>query len=233
MMAFSEDLLKTLIPAIQSSPVHISRPNQEPVLLDLNTPFQRLDVTRELNLFFKDEANFPKSISTSHNLQVLIDISKSKSIPLGAGPLTIPRVLDKLISHIIEPKCIQPTFITGHPLSMSPLSKESDTYPGTAARFELFIGGKEYINAYVELNDPLEQRIRFQNQQADRNAGDVEAQVLDEDFCVALEYGMPPTVGWGLGIDRLCMLVTGAKNIKDVISFPIVKPKPTNNEDEF
>jgi lysyl-tRNA synthetase class 2 len=95
---------------------------------------------------------------------------------------------------------------------------------GCADRFELFIGGKEYANSYVELNDPREQRSRFHQQQQEKLNGNIEAQNLDEAFCTALEYGLPPTVGWGLGIDRLCMLLTGTRQIRDVLAFPMLKP---------
>lgn len=135
-------------------------------------------------------------------------------------PQTLPQILDRLVSELIEPLCIQPTFLIGHPKALSPLSKCEN---GIADRFELFIGRKEYVNSYSELNDPEEQLKRFQSQQEDRNNGDREAQQLDLNFCKALEYGLPPTVGWGLGIDRLVMLVVGSRRIRDVIAFPIIK----------
>ncbi|KAJ3039764.1 Lysine--tRNA ligase [Rhizophlyctis rosea] len=105
---------------------------------------------------------------------------------------------------------------------MSPLAK--DSVEGESDRFELIVATKEIVNAYAELNDPVEQRRRFARQQTEREAGDDEAQIPDEGFVNALEYGLPPTVGWGLGIDRLCMLLTGETRIREVIAFPVVRP---------
>ena len=120
----------------------------------------------------------------------------------------------QLVGHFLEEQCINPTFICDHPEVMSPLAKGHRSEPGLTERFELFIMKKEVCNAYSELNDPFVQRERFEQQAKDREAGDDEAQVIDEDFCTALEYGLPPTAGWGLGIDRLAMLLTDSNNIK-------------------
>ena len=111
-----------------------------------------------------------------------------------------------------------------HPKLMSPLAKDHRDRPGLTERFELFINYKEVCNAYTELNDPVEQRARFQAQAKDKDAGDDEAMFVDEDFCKALEYGLPPTAGWGLGIDRLCMLLTDTTSIREVLLFPAMKP---------
>jgi lysyl-tRNA synthetase, class II len=138
-------------------------------------------------------------------------------------PTTLARILDFLISELIEPQCQQPTLILGHPKCMSPLSKDSDSQ--TTARFELFVLNKELVNAYVELNDPEIQRERFMNQMSDKSLGDGEAQNMDEQYCEALEYGLPPTVGWGIGIDRIAMLFSHTGQIRDVIAFPILKPE--------
>ncbi len=111
---------------------------------------------------------------------------------------------------------------------MSPLAKDHRSIPGLTERFELFVATRELCNAYTELNDPVEQRLRFAAQAADKAAGDDEAQILDEPFCQALEYGLPPTGGWGLGIDRLAMFLTDAHNIKEVLLFPAMKPEENN-----
>ncbi|KAJ3363495.1 hypothetical protein GGF32_004196 [Allomyces javanicus] len=148
-------------------------------------------------------------------------------VPLPAYPRTAPRLLDAVISHVIEPECVQPTFVRGHPRIMSPLAKSMQENPLLAARIELFVAGKELVNAYEELNDPVEQRDRFMQQQRDKDSGDVEAQPLDDEFCRALEYGLPPTAGWGLGIDRLCMMLTGVHHIREVMPFPTVRPLVT------
>lgn len=133
--------------------------------------------------------------------------------------LPIAKLLDEVVSQCLEKNAVQPTFLLDHPLCMSPLSKAHPTRAGYAHRFELFAARKELANAYSELNDPDEQRRRFEQQARQRAAGDLDAQLPDESFCQALEYGLPPTAGWGMGIDRLVMLLTGATHIREV-QFP-------------
>lgn len=139
---------------------------------------------------------------------------------IGAGG-----IIDEIFSEKVEPHLIQPTFITDYPLEMSPLAKKHRSEPGLVERFEAIVNGKELCNAFSELNDPIDQRARFEEQMKLRARGDEEAQVLDEDFLRALEYGMPPTAGLGLGIDRLTMLLTNQDSIRDVIFFPQMKPE--------
>ena len=138
-------------------------------------------------------------------------------------PLTNARMLDKLVGEFIEEKCINPTFITGHPQMMSPLAKYHRELPGLCERFEAFVCKKEIINAYTELNDPFDQRLRFEEQARQKEQGDDEAQLVDENFCTSLEYGLPPTGGWGMGIDRLVMFLTDNYSIKEVLAFPFMK----------
>ncbi|MBC2710960.1 MAG: lysine--tRNA ligase [Desulfosarcina sp.] len=135
------------------------------------------------------------------------------------------KVITKLFDALVEPKLIQPTFITGYPAEVSPLSRRSDTHPDLTERFELFIAGREIANGFSELNDPEDQRGRFLQQVEDRKAGDNEAHFMDDDYIEALEYGMPPTAGQGIGIDRLVMLLTDAPSIREVILFPHMKPR--------
>ncbi|KAI7524763.1 Lysine--tRNA ligase, partial [Hortaea werneckii] len=128
-----------------------------------------------------------------------------------------------LVGEFIEEKCINPTFITGHPQMMSPLAKYHRSNPGLCERFEAFVCKKEIVNAYTELNDPFDQRLRFEEQARQKAQGDDEAQVLDEGFLTALEYGLPPTGGWGMGIDRMVMFLTNNYSIKEVLTFPFMK----------
>lgn len=118
------------------------------------------------------------------------------------------------MGEYIEVDCVNPTFIMGHPQMMSPLAKKHRSIAGLCERFECFVATKEIANAYTELNDPFDQRERFAQQAADKAAGDDEAQLIDENFCQSLEYGLPPTGGWGMGIDRLTMFLTDSANIK-------------------
>jgi lysyl-tRNA synthetase class 2 len=135
------------------------------------------------------------------------------------------KVITKLFDALVEPKLIQPTFITGYPAEVSPLSRRSDQEPDLTERFELFIAGREIANGFSELNDPDDQRGRFLEQVKGRQEGDLDAHLMDEDYIEALEYGMPPTGGEGIGIDRLVMLLTDAASIREVILFPHMKPK--------
>jgi lysyl-tRNA synthetase class 2 len=134
------------------------------------------------------------------------------------------KVITKLFDALVEPKLIQPTFITGYPTEVSPLSRRSDQEPELTERFELFIAGRELANGFSELNDPVDQYERFVQQVQGREAGDEEAHRMDDDYIEALEYGMPPTAGEGIGIDRLVMLLTDAASIREVILFPHMKP---------
>ncbi|MCB9504190.1 MAG: lysine--tRNA ligase, partial [Deferribacteres bacterium] len=158
------------------------------------------------------------------NLEELREIAKELHVEIdetwGEG-----KIIDEIFSEKVEPKLIQPVFITDHPLSLSPLAKKHREKEGLVERFEPFIAGKEMGNAFTELNDPIDQRERFQAQVELKKRGDDEAQPLDEDFLRALEFGMPPTTGLGVGIDRLVMLFTDQPSIRDVLFFPQMRPE--------
>lgn len=148
-------------------------------------------------------------------------------------PLTNARMLDKLVGEFIEETCINPTFITGHPQMMSPLAKYHRSNVGLCERFEAFVCKKEIVNAYTELNDPFDQRLRFEEQARQKEQGDDEAQLIDENFCESLEWGLPPTAGWGMGIDRLVMFLTDRYSIKEVLAFPFLKEDVTKGKEKL
>ena len=216
--------------------------------------FEVMDLTEELFSFLIDSLNLPKilpygelEIDFSKKFRRIKYLDALHEI--GGIPKEIindkSRILDKLkadgfeanskldLGHLqaelfdnyVESKLINPTFIIDFPISISPLSRRSDENPEIAERFELFIAGKELANAFNELNDPLDQYERFKSQIDAKNAGDDEAHEMDEDYCQALGYAMPPTAGWGLGVDRLVMLLLNKQSIRDVILFPAMRPK--------
>ncbi|MCG6911969.1 MAG: lysine--tRNA ligase [Deltaproteobacteria bacterium] len=157
--------------------------------------------------------------------QGLLNFAAEKGIKISKKGRT-GKIITKLFDVLVEPELVQPTFITGYPVEVSPLSRRSETDPTLTERFELFIAGREIANGFSELNDPDDQKERFLQQVEDRAAGDDEAHYMDNDYIEALSYGMPPTAGEGIGIDRLTMLLTDAASIREVILFPHMKPNP-------
>lgn len=224
LMEMTEELLRGMVMSIfnklQIEYHPMKRENRpDAVQIDFEPNFRRIDMLDALSTATGIEINGENLESQYESLCEHCDIAEIKV----EEPRTLSRVLDKLVGHYIEPECINPTFIINHPIIMSPLAKWHRSKPGLTERFELFINGKEICNAYTELNDPAEQRLRFIDQLKDIEAGDTEAMRMDEDFCVSLEYGLPPTAGWGMGMDRLTMYLTNAANIKDVLYFPLMK----------
>jgi lysyl-tRNA synthetase class 2 len=183
--------------------------------INLMTPWKRITFMDSLR-----EAGVPEDVLSND------EKAREYAVNLGArlkGGEPFGKLLNEIFEAVVETKLIQPTFILDYPTDISPLSKRCDDDPRYVERFELFVAGRELANAFSELNDPVDQKERFLKQVAERDAGDEEAHQMDEDFVRALEYGMPPAAGEGIGIDRLVMLLTGSSSIRDVILFPQMK----------
>eukprot|EP00938_MAST-03A_sp_MAST-3A-sp1_P002868 g2868.t1 len=233
LMRLTEDMLSNLVTHITGSstltlPRSMARNcfsssnenSSDSVDIDFSGSYKQLDVMTELR---NECGDIPCTQDTSTFHDAIREICETHDAMPKTHPFTTARMLDSLIGKVLEPQCLHPTFIVGHPLALSPLSRSCENEFGdiVSERFELFAAGKELINAYSELNDPRDQRERFKLQTSAREAGDSEGMFADERFCVALEHGMPPAAGWGLGIDRLIMMLTGSQNIREVQSFPL------------
>ena len=193
--------------------------------IDLTPPWRRLTV-KEAILKYSDakESNFAdRNAAAGYAKKIGIETEQR----WGTG-----KIILEIFEHVAESKLIQPTFITEYPTEVSPLSRKNDKNPDIVDRFELFIYGREMANAFSELNDPIDQRERFLQQVAEKEAGDEEAHFMDEDYIRALEFGMPPTAGAGLGIDRLVMLLTDSASIRDVLFFPHMRPEEGRRSSE-
>jgi lysyl-tRNA synthetase class 2 len=210
---------------------HPEGPDGETWEADFTPPFKRLDMLSDLEKELGIPLPKPDQLHTPEANAQLDKIARDKNVEC-THPRTTTRLLDKLVGEFLESKCVNPTFIINHPQIMSPLAKWHREIPGLTERFELFVCKKEICNAYTELNDPAIQRDCFQQQSKDKDAGDDEAMFVDETFCTALEYGLPPTGGWGLGIDRLAMFLTDSNNIKEILFFPAMKPEIQKKKEE-
>lgn len=228
LMQFTEDLLQRLVSTVTGS-LEITYAEHS---ISFKPPFKRLSVLPTLEQRLGIAAgHFPDLQVAEEEQPRLLDTLRrmaregTKASREDVDRLVTPaQVVDFLIGELIEPELIQPTFLCDHPVCLSPLAKEhrAAEKKGSCERFELFVGGKELANAYSELNDPEEQSRRFGAQASQANAGDVEAMPTDADYVQALRYGLPPAGGWGIGIDRLVMMITGKQSIRDVILFPVV-----------
>jgi lysyl-tRNA synthetase class 2 len=227
LMEITETLLSGMVKALTGDTkvkYHPQGPDGPELEIDFTAPFKRVDMITTLEE--KLNVKFPSAdtLESPETQKFLSDLCIKHGVDCSS-PRTSARLLDKLVGDYIEVECINPTFITGHPMVMSPLAKKHRERPGLCERFECFVATKEICNAYTELNDPFDQRERFAQQAKDKDAGDDEAQAIDENFCQALEYGLPPTGGWGMGIDRLVMFLTDSNNIKEVLLFPAMRPE--------
>ena len=191
--------------------------------IDMTGPWRRLTL--------KDALSELGGIEPSmwNDRQRLLDFARSEDVDIKKTR-RVGNILMKLFDVLVEPKLIEPTFVVGYPVEISPLARRSSSDPDMTERFELFIGGREIANGFSELNDPVDQERRFLDQVANREAGDQEAHYMDEDYVVALEYGMPSTAGEGVGIDRFVMLLTDAASIREVILFPQLRKIGPQNQ---
>lgn len=212
---------------------HPEGPNGQEMTLDFSRPWKRVNMIEELEKVYNVTFPAGDQLHTEETGEFLKKILKDNKLECSP-PLTNARMLDKLVGEL-EDASINPTFIFGHPQMMSPLAKKDRNIPGLCERFEVFVATKEICNAYTELNDPFDQRARFEEQARQKAQGDDEAQMVDETFCNALEYGLPPTAGWGCGIDRLAMFLTDSNTIREVLLFPTLKPDALvlKGEEEF
>lgn len=213
MMGMVEEMMGHVAQAVNGSP----RVTFGDTVIDFSPPWKRItmfDAIREytgVGLEGKTESDLRTAAKEMH-----VEVAPHD----GSG-----RIIDEIFSEKVEPHLIQPTFITDYPVEMSPLAKRHRSHDGLVERFEAICNGHEICNAFSELNDPLDQRARFEEQMRAKARGEEEVQPLDEDFLRALEYGMPPTAGLGIGIDRVTMLLTGQESIRDVMLFPQMKPE--------
>lgn len=220
LMDFTEELIPRLCKEINGDlrvPFGENSEDEAGDIIDFTPPWPRMSMVDAMEQQGVDPAVF-ESVEKAKEFAAKKKIDVEKKATHG-------KVLDEIFSKKVEPKLIQPTFITDYPIELSPLAKRKKGAPGLVERFELFIGGREVANAFSELNDPIDQKERFMEQVEARNQGDEEANFMDEDFVRALEYGMPPAAGEGIGIDRLFMLLTNTRSIRDVILFPHLRPE--------
>ncbi|HPD01309.1 MAG TPA: lysine--tRNA ligase, partial [Acetivibrio sp.] len=214
MMELTENLFSYVAKEVLGTTV-ITYQSQE---IDLTPPWNRMTMTEAVlkytGIDFSKIESDEEARRIANEKQVHVEETLSKG-----------EVLNLMFEEFVEEHLIQPTFIMDYPVEVSPLTKRKPDEPSLTERFELFITGREMANAYSELNDPIDQRERFINQVKKREAGDEEANMMDEDFVLSLEYGMPPTGGLGVGIDRLVMLLTDSYSIRDVLLFPTMKPR--------
>ncbi len=213
MMELTEQMIHEVALAVAGSPVIAIGDHS----MDFKPPWKRLSMYDAIKEYTGRDLR-GKSENDLRKTAKEVGVELEPNVGIGS-------IIDAIFSSRVQPHLVQPTFIVDYPLEMSPLAKKHRSEQGLVERFEAYANGQEICNSFTELNDPLDQRARFEEQMKLRTRGDEQAQVLDEDFLRALEYGMPPTAGLGIGIDRLTMLLTGQSSIRDVILFPQMKPE--------
>ncbi len=214
---FRIDFTEELIPSIVEQFLGKKKLTYGDLEIDFTPPWPRIPFRKSLM-----DAGVPEEVISGKG--EAFAWAKGKGIVVTEG-MSYGKLLDEIFSELVEPKLIAPTFITDYPVELSPLAKRKPESPELVERFELFIAGREIANAFSELTDPIDQRERFEEQVKAKEAGDDEMHDMDNDFIRALEYGMPPAAGEGIGIDRLVMLLTNSQSIRDVLLFPQMKPE--------
>ena len=216
MMSFTEQLLETICKAVNNGSTEIKNGEHT---ISFKAPFRRLPILEAI----KEKTGFDLTDKNEEEIRkIATEELKIEGLDESFGK---GKLIDEIFGEFCEGTFIQPTFITDYPVEMSPLTKMHRSKAGLTERFELMVNGKELANAYSELNDPIDQEERFKDQMKLADKGDDEAMIIDQDFLRALQYGMPPTSGIGIGIDRLCMLMTGKEFIQEVLLFPQMKPE--------
>ena len=199
--------------------------NYQGMDIDLTPPWNRITMQEGIKQYTGEDFDAIETLSEARAIADRLNVEYGEADGIG-------KIMNLCFEEYVEENLMQPTVVYGHPVEISPLAKQNREKPLTTERFEIFIYGRELANGYSELNDPIDQKQRFENQLKEREAGDDEAHRMDEDFVIALEYGLPPTAGLGIGIDRLVMFLTDSASIRDVLLFPLMKPEAVKVEEE-
>ena len=199
--------------------------NYQGMDIDLTPPWNRITMQEGIKQYTGEDFDAIETLSEARAIADRLNVEYGEADGIG-------KIMNLCFEEYVEENLMQPTVVYGHPVEISPLAKQNREKPLTTERFEIFIYGRELANGYSELNDPIDQKQRFENQLKEREAGDDEAHRMDEDFVTALEYGLPPTAGLGIGIDRLVMFLTDSASIRDVLLFPLMKPETVKAEEE-
>ena len=199
--------------------------NYQGMDIDLTPPWNRITLQEGIKQYTGEDFDAIETLSEARAIADRLNVEYGETDGIG-------KIMNLCFEEYVEENLMQPTVVYGHPVEISPLAKQNREKPLTTERFEIFIYGRELANGYSELNDPIDQKQRFENQLKEREAGDDEAHRMDEDFVTALEYGLPPTAGLGIGIDRLVMFLTDSASIRDVLLFPLMKPEVVKVEEE-
>ena len=199
--------------------------NYQGTAIDLTPPWNRITMQEGIKKYTGEDFDAVETLSEARAIADRLNVEYGDADGIG-------KIMNLCFEEFVEENLMQPTVVYGHPVEISPLAKQNREKPLTTERFEIFVYGRELANGYSELNDPIDQKERFEAQLKEREAGDDEAHRMDEDFVTALEYGLPPTAGLGIGIDRLVMFLTDSASIRDVLLFPLMKPEPVKLESE-